>query len=222
MGGGWNLAPSVVGTVNMEQDMQHQDIPGTATTGEAVRASDSRDVRESGATPPRVRLSVRGLPSEEVARLRAGAPDAHGLPALVKRAEGRANPCRHCLQLIAPGDEMLVLAYRPFGTPQPYAEVGPIFLHRHRCERYEGGELPDWFRFLDLALVRGYADNDWIRYETGAVVPGVELRAASERILADRSVAYVHIRSKFNCFQCRVDRLETTLSGGEDQPTVDK
>ena len=31
-------------------------------------------------------------------------------------------------------------------------------------------------------------------------------RAHWARILADPTVAYVHVRSKFNCFQCRVDR----------------
>jgi len=35
---------------------------------------------------------------------------------------------------------------------------------------------------------------------------GRELTGACRAILADRSVAYVHVRSKFNCFQCRVDR----------------
>jgi len=37
-------------------------------------------------------------------------------------------------------------------------------------------------------------------------VPGAQLAAACERILADATIAYVHVRSKFNCFQCRVDR----------------
>jgi hypothetical protein len=56
------------------------------------------------------------------------------------------------------------------------------------------------------ALVRGYDANDWIVYETGSVVDGPELEAACRRILANDAVAYVHIRSKFNCFQCRVER----------------
>lgn len=149
---------------------------------------------------------VRGLDTARVESLRRGGADAHGQPALVRTAQGRGNPCRHCLQPIAEGDEMLVLAHRPFDHAQPYAEVGPIFLHRHECARYDAAALPAWFVHLQPALIRGYGRDDWIRYDTGAVVAGAELAAACERILADPEVAYVHIRSKFNCFQCRVDR----------------
>jgi Protein of unknown function (DUF1203) len=101
---------------------------------------------------------------------------------------------------------MLVLAYRPFSTLQPYAEVGPIFLHQRACPRYRGERLPVWFAYLQPALVRGYRNDDWIRYETGNVVSGGDLAEACEMIFENPEVAYVHIRSKFNCFQCRVDR----------------
>lgn len=151
-------------------------------------------------------LRIQGIPTPDVDRLRRGAPDANGQPALERTAEGVANPCRHCLGLIAEGDPKLVLAYRPFDRAQPYAEVGPIFLHRDACERYDGDTVPPWFDFMDPAIVRGYGADDWIRYETGEVVRGPEIAAACATILADVTVAYVHVRSKFNCFQCRVDR----------------
>ncbi len=153
-----------------------------------------------------MKLSVRGIPSEHADFVRGGGPDANGQPALARTAEGAANPCRHCLQLIAAGDEKLVLAYRPFDHTQPYAEVGPIFLHGYACARYGSDTLPAWFSFLQPAIIRGYGNDDWIRYETGGVVPGSELESACHRILSDLSIAYVHIRSKYNCFQCRVDR----------------
>ncbi len=153
-----------------------------------------------------MRIVVRGLASEEVDAIRGGAADANGQPALTRIAEGAANPCRHCLGLIAEGEEKLVLAYRPFSAAQPYAEVGPIFLHKESCIRYESGSLPRWFDFMDSAIIRGYGADDWIRYDTGSVVSGKELSEACRLILADDSIAYVHIRSKFNCFQCRVDR----------------
>jgi hypothetical protein len=153
-----------------------------------------------------MRLSIRGLPSGEVDRIRRGGADANGQPALVRVAEGVANPCRHCLGLIAAGEQKLVLAYRPFAALQPYAETGPIFLHERSCERYESDTLPGWFAFVDPAIIRGYGDDDWLRYDTGDVVAGVQLDAACRRILSDESVAYVHIRSKYGCFQCRVDR----------------
>ena len=151
-------------------------------------------------------LHVRGIPTDHVERIRRGDPDANGQPALVRVAEGLANPCRHCLGLITEGDAKLVLAYRPFDVRQPYAETGPIFLHRDPCERYESDALPPWFVFLEPAIVRGYDAHHWIRYDTGHVVPGTELEATCRAILDDPTVAYVHVRSKYNCFQCRVDR----------------
>lgn len=99
-----------------------------------------------------------------------------------------------------------MLAYRLFDAPHPYAETGPIFLHARDCSRYESDGLPAWFAYLSPAIVRGYGRDDWIRYETGDVVRGAELEAACRTILTDPEVAYVHIRSKFNCFQCRVER----------------
>jgi hypothetical protein len=151
-------------------------------------------------------LIVRGIATDEVDRIRRGGPDANGQPALRRIAEGLANPCRHCLGLIAEGDGKLVLAYRPFDRLQPYAETGPIFLHEEPCERYDSDVLPAWFDYLDPAIVTGYGADDWIRYDTGDVVAGRELASVCQRILDDPTIAYVHIRSKYNCFQCRVDR----------------
>ena len=151
-------------------------------------------------------LRIQGIPTDDVQRLRGGGPDANGQPPLVRVAEGVANPCRHCLGLIAEGDDKLVLSYRPFDHPQPYAETGPIFLHRAECPRYDADAVPAWFDFMDPAIVRGYDGDDWIRYDTGDVVRGPDIADACRTILADPTVAYVHVRSKFNCFQCRVDR----------------
>lgn len=149
---------------------------------------------------------VRGIESGYVNAIRQGGEDANGQPAVTMVASGGANPCRHCLGLIAEGEQKLVLGYRPFDQAQPYAEVGPIFLHAQSCPHYVSDRLPAWFAYLQPAIIRGYGQDDWIRYETGNVVPGGELASKCEEILANPDVAYVHIRSKFNCFQCRVDR----------------
>lgn len=66
--------------------------------------------------------------------------------------------------------------------------------------------MPDWFAHLEPALVRGYGADDWIRYDTVHVVRGAEIMASSKAILADATVACVHVRAKFKCLQCRVDR----------------
>lgn len=153
-----------------------------------------------------MKLLVNGIPTAFVRGLRGGGLDANGQAPVVRVAEGTGNPCRHCLGLIAPGEDKLVLSYRPFPVAQPYAETGPIFLHARDCAHYEGDQLPFWFSYLQPAIVRGYDRNDWIVYETGDVVEGSELEQHCQRILEREDIAYVHIRSKFNCFQCKVER----------------
>jgi len=153
-----------------------------------------------------MQIVVRGLESPLVQALRAGGLDANGQPPQAMAASGTGNPCRHCLGQIAEGQTKLVLAHRPFPRLQPYAETGPIFLHAADCARYEAAALPAWMTQLQPALVRGYGTDDVIRYDTARVVPGQALEDACREILASPDVAYVHIRSKFNCFQCRVER----------------
>jgi len=153
-----------------------------------------------------VKLRVEGIPTHDCERIWRGGVDANAQVALLRTAEGSANPCRHCLYLIRTGSPKLVLAYRPFVALQPYAESGPIFLHAQPCAHYESNNVPPWFDHLDPAIVRGYSHDDWIRYDTGRVVRGRDITRACAAILEDASVAYVHVRSKYNCFLCRIDR----------------
>lgn len=151
-------------------------------------------------------LRIRGISSDAVTHLRQQGRDANGQTPIELASDGISNPCRHCLGLIAKGDAMLLLAYRPFDELQPYAETGPIFLHRDDCERYDSDAMPAWFDYFAPAIIRGYSEQHYIRYDTGQAVSGKDLANACQNILDDVTVAYVHIRSKFNCFQCRVDR----------------
>ena len=63
-----------------------------------------------------MKLIVRGLETGEVERIRSGAPDANGQGALTRVAEGVANPCRHCLDLIAEG---VITAVKAVGVKLP-------------------------------------------------------------------------------------------------------
>lgn len=155
-------------------------------------------------------LVVRGIPTPQATHIWNGGADAHGQAPVRIPARGGANPCRHCLQLIPDGQDKLVLAHRPFAQAQPYAETGPVFLHAQPCEPYMSDRLPGWFSDLSPALVRGYDERDWIVYESAEVVDGRAILEACQRILGDPRTAYVHVRSKFNCYQCRVERAEAS------------
>ena len=64
--------------------------------------------------------------------------------------------------------------------------------------------------FLDWEslLVRGYGDDDRIKYGTGGIVRTRDLQSHCAALLADSSVSYLHLRSALNnCYQCRVERV---------------
>jgi hypothetical protein len=153
-------------------------------------------------------LVFSALPTETVAAYRAGAPDANGQPPEIHVAAGRGNPCRHCLGQVPEGARMLVLAHRPFPRPQPYAEVGPIFLCADPCERHpDSPRLPAMFAGWERMLVRGYGADDRIVYGSGQVVETARLEPVCEELLSDPRIAYLHLRSASNnCYHGRVER----------------
>ena len=59
---------------------------------------------------------------------RAGALDAYGNAAEHGVSSGTGVPCHHCLKIVPEDEGFLALAHQPFGTLQPYAETGPIFI----------------------------------------------------------------------------------------------
>jgi len=151
-------------------------------------------------------LKFTALPTDAVRALQAGGPDANGQTPERQISDGEGNPCRHCLQDIPAGTEMLVLAYRPFASLQPYAETGPVFLCADPCPRGGGSALPAILSSETYSL-RGYGADDRIVYGTGAVVARDQIIAEAALRLGLPTVAYVHIRSARNtCFQVRVDR----------------
>ena len=151
-------------------------------------------------------MRFAAIPTQTVRAYQAGGADANGQAPERKRAEGTGNPCRHCLGMIPEGAEMLVLAHRPFPAPQPYAELGPIFLCAASCEAGGGVDLPEMLGSSDY-IVRGYGADHRIVYGTGGVVATSAIPARAAEVFGDPRVAYVHVRSaRNNCYQCRIDR----------------
>ena len=155
-------------------------------------------------------MSIRfvALDDSTAAAYRQGAPDANGQSPERRIASGGGLPCRHCLRSIADGEAYLTLAHRPFPAPQPYAEIGPIFLHADNCPRGGGSaEIPQLLASASY-IVRGYGPDDRIVYGTGGVVKTPDIVARAAELLAEPAIAYVHVRSAANnCYQCRVERV---------------
>ena len=147
------------------------------------------------------------LPTETVAHYRAGGADANGQVPERHIASGGGNPCRHCMDMIADGDEMLILAHRPFPEAQPYAEIGPILLHADACERWEkdSAEIPPFLESPGY-IVRGYSADNRIVYGTGRVIATPDIPERADTILDRDDIAFVHVRSAANnCFHCRIE-----------------
>ena len=151
-------------------------------------------------------LRFSGMPSPLAAAYRSGAPDANGQVPEPHISDGDV-PCRHCLGTVAAGEPYLLLAYRPFPEAQPYAEIGPIFLHAEPCPSYDGTDLPPREKEGSGRILRGYGAQDRIVYGSGIVVEQDKIETAAASILSRADVAYVHMRSATNnCFTLRIDR----------------
>lgn len=156
-------------------------------------------------------MSIRftPMPTATARAYQAGGPDANGQTPERAVSTGPGHPCRHCLHNIDEGAELLILAHRPFPAPQPYAELGPIFLcaDARTCHAPERSEaLPSILASTDYIL-RGYSADNRIVYGSGAVVPTVRLAQEAEARFEDPRIAYCHVRSaKNNCYQVRIDR----------------
>ncbi|WP_313605367.1 DUF1203 domain-containing protein [Rhizobium sp.] len=152
-------------------------------------------------------IRFHAMPTEEAEELWRGGVDAYRNKPETMVSDGPGHPCRHCLQNIDEGEGLLVLAYRPFPSLQPYAETGPIFLHAKPCPRYACEEaLPPILSSPDY-IVRGYGFNDRIVYGSGAVTPTDAIAERAASLLERDEIAYVHVRSaRNNCYQCRIDK----------------
>lgn len=147
---------------------------------------------------------IRPLPAEVAERVRRTMTDDLGNRLCERRDEAR-HQCRSCLRLTEPDEPYLALSYRPFPSPQPFAECGPVYLHLRACQPYSRpAEWPAEFP-REQVVLRAYGENHEIcdaRY--------VGRRPAEDvlrELLADPGTAYVHARnSSYGCFMFRIER----------------
>lgn len=148
------------------------------------------------------------LPTTDARALQAGGPDAYGNAPERHISDGSGVPCRHCLRNVPAGRPYLIVAYRPFGKLQPYAETGPIFLCSDPCERHpETATTPTLYLGREKLLIRGYSQDERIVYGTGEIVATREVDAKAAALLERADIAFVDLRSVGdNCFHARVVR----------------
>jgi len=155
-------------------------------------------------------LKIIAMPTKEVDAYRSGSPDANNQVPEHHTSTGFGNPCRHCLKNIKEGEKKLILAHRPFPDIQPYAEIGPIFLHAESCEQHDTqAGIPAMLKHWGMVLAKGYGDDNRIQYQSTRLIPASEIETQCTEMLEDQNVAYLHIRTaQYNCYQCRIERAE--------------
>jgi hypothetical protein len=128
----------------------------------------------------------------------------YGHPAHAEMATGY-GPCRLCLQTFQVGtDERLLFTYQPFTDPAALPAPGPVFIHRERCDRYDGTELPQALRPLPLA-VEGYGAGGALLVQRRVGTSPFD--AILNDVFETEQVRYAHLRNaEAGCFIARIDR----------------
>jgi hypothetical protein len=131
----------------------------------------------------------------------------YGFPAHRESAVGR-SPCRHCLKLIRPNEEELILftfdAFHGQGVPPM---PGPVYIHADSCVPFVGnGELPDGYRGQPLTF-EAFGEGRKRLAET--FIHQADADAALQELFQDPAVKYAHVRSTTaGCYLFRVERAE--------------
>lgn len=119
--------------------------------------------------------------------------------------DGNPHQCRVCLRLSSPDEGVILLAYKPFESSQPYAESGPIFIHERECEPYSDSTVyPSEFP-KSAVVLRGYSDEDAI--VDAQAVGGQKVENVITEMFSNQKIAYLHARNLgYGCYMFRIDR----------------
>lgn len=84
-------------------------------------------------------LAYLPIPDEVAATARRTLRDSFGHELRIERNQA---PCRSCLRISKAPEDLILLSYQPLPDMNPYAEIGPIFVHARACAPYDAAEFP--------------------------------------------------------------------------------
>jgi hypothetical protein len=136
----------------------------------------------------------------------------YGFDAQRQPAIGRA-PCRHCLGLIRPDvEELILFTYDAFYAQGVPPMPGPVYIHAEACAPFAGnGQLPQEYRGQPLTFEAFGKD----RKRLGEMlIHEADGDAALQDLFQNPAVKYVHARSTTaGCYLFRVERTELGQKG---------
>jgi Protein of unknown function (DUF1203) len=165
--------------------------------------------------PASIAFRVHAIPPSALAEIRLAGHDRFGneLTPIVD-AEG-GSPLRCCLRRSTPGEELYLIAYRPFSRPGPYAEAGPVFVHASPCPGYrENDAYPAGYRDWPTMVFRPYRrhaelDCDAIAYDAIQMGDGGTAETLIGAIFADPTIDFIHTRNVYaGCFMFSITRAD--------------
>lgn len=158
-------------------------------------------------------ITAHAIPRDRMHAIWTSQQDERGNP-LQEFKTRESFPLRCCLTRSAADSEIALISYSAMDQPQPWAEVGPVYVHLQPCEGYDAAGLPADLRHGPRVL-RPYRADGSMNYDGITVVePGVDLEAQLSQLLSDPEHQEVHVRAHpTQCFTYRVTR-----SGEEPLP----
>jgi hypothetical protein len=151
-------------------------------------------------------LTVHPIEPARLDDVRRDGTDPSGNPFTAFAATGSGEPLRCCLRFARPGEQIALISFAPFVQQSVWREVGPVYVHAERCEGYAEPSLPDELRHGPRVL-RTYRADGTMDYEHNTLVGDEDLEPVLDRLLAERDVATVHVRTVLpQCFLYAVTR----------------
>jgi hypothetical protein len=165
--------------------------------------------------PAGVAFRVHAIPPATLAEIRLAGHDRFGNDLIpIVDADG-GSPLRCCLRRSTPGEELHLIAHRPFTRPGPYAEAGPVFVHASVCAGYrENDAYPAGYRDWPPMVFRPYRQQaelncDAIAYDAIAIGGGAAAESLIGTIFADPTINFIHTRNVHaGCFMFSITRAD--------------
>ena len=144
------------------------------------------------------------LPTDIAENARRAAESGAANHAVIVVDSATGYPCRHCLRWAQPGERVILFPYTSIPTGHPYSEIGPIFVHAEKCQRYSAtDEFPVDFR--NGRVFRAY-DGDYNMIDA-EIANGNDPKAIIEKLFQNSKTEFVDARSVTRgCFTFRILR----------------
>jgi hypothetical protein len=164
--------------------------------------------------PAGIAFRVHAIPPRTLAEIRLAGHDRFGNELTpILDADG-GSPLRCCLRRSTPGEQLYLIAYRPFEGPGPYAEVGPVFVHASPCPGYlKSDAYPVGYRDWPTMVFRPYRRNEFncdaIAYDAIQMGDGGTAETLISAIFADPTINFIHTRNVYaGCFMFSITRAD--------------